>query len=223
MINKVLNIIYSLYFNFKYLPLNLAIRFPIRINHNVKIRKLKKGNIIIKSPNIKFGMIRIGIDKGSFCLAKRNATIYIENNCRLVFNGHCSIDGGFSIAINKEGEINIGNNVHFNANVLISSSSLIKIEDNVGTGWDCTFINWDGQDIIDLTSNKIINAPKDILIDKNCWIGSKVTIMKGTHLCMNTIVPYGSIITKKCEEPFSIFGGVPNHILKTNIARKDKL
>lgn len=223
MLENILNVIYSLYFNFRYLSLKQAIKFPIRINYHTKIRKLKKGNIIINSENVLLGMIRMGIDKGSFNLAKNTSTIYIEDKCKLIFNGACSIDGGFSIAINKNGEINIGKNVHFNANAIISSSSLIKIDDNVGTGWDCTFIDWDGHDIIDLETQKVINAPRHIIIDKNCWIGSKVTIMKGTFLCNNTIVPYGSIITKKCNEPFCVFGGNPNHILKNNIARTDKL
>lgn len=223
MLENILSIIYSLYFNLKYLSLKQALRFPIKINYHTKIRRLKKGNIIVNSEIISFGMIRMGISKGSFNLAKNKSTIYIEDTCRLVFNGVCSIDGGFSIVINKNGEINIGKNVHFNANAIISSSSLIKICDNVGTGWDCTFMDWDGHDIINLETNKVINNPRHIIIDKNCWIGSKVTIMKGTVLCNNTIIPYGSIITKKCDEPYCVFGGSPNHILRTNIARKDKL
>ena len=99
----------------------------------------------------------------------------------------------------------------------------LRQDDNVGTGWDCTFIDWDGHDIVDLGTDRVINEPKCIFIGKNCWIGAKTTIMKGVSLCKNTIVPYGSIITKKCEEPYSIFGGMPNRVLKTNIARKDKI
>lgn len=223
MLQKILSIIYSLYFNLKYLSFRQAIKCPIYINYHVKIRKLCRNNIVINSDKLYFGMIHIGISKGSFYLANKISTIYIEEACKLVFNGVCYIDGGFSIAINNKGEINIGNNVHFNANVILSSSSLIKICDNVGTGWNCTFIDWDGHDIIDMETKKIINCPRPIIIGKNCWIGAKVAIMKGTELCNNVIVPYGSIITKKCIQPFCVFGGKPNHIMKTNIARKDKV
>lgn len=223
MLVSFLNIIYSLYFNFRYLSLDQAIKCPIKINYHVKIRKLKKGNIIINTNDVRIGMIRLGIDKGSFHLAKNNSTICIEDKCKLVFNGSCSIDDGFSIAINKNGEINIGNNVHFNANSIISASSLIKVCDNVGTGWDCTFIDWDGHDIIDMETRNVINLPRPIIINKNCWIGAKVTIMKGVTLSMNTIVPYGSILTKKCDVSYCVFGGVPNHVLKTNVARTDKI
>lgn len=223
MIDKILNVIYSLYFNLKYLPFSFAIKLPVIINRHVRIRMLRKDNIIIECENLSLGMIHLGINKGSFCLAKKTSSIYIERNCRLVFNGNCTIDGGFSIAINHGGEINIGKNVHFNANNIISASSLIRVEDNVGTGWDCTFMDWDGHDIIDMGTEKVINAPRTILIGKNSWIGAKVTIMKGTSLCRNTIVPYGSVITKRCDEPYSVFGGMPNRILKTGIVRKDKL
>lgn len=223
MVNRILDVIFSFYFNLRYLPFNFAVKMPLRVNRHIRVRMLKKGNIIITNSQLSFGMIHLGVEKGSFHLAKKVSTIYIEKDCRLVFNGQSTIDGGFSIAINHGGEINIGKNVHLNANNIVSASSLIKFEDNVGTGWDCTFIDWDGHDIIDLGTDRVINEPKCIFIGKNCWIGAKTTIMKGVSLCKNTIVPYGSIITKKCEEPYCIFGGIPNRVLKANIARKDKI
>lgn len=223
MTNKILDIAYSLFFNLRYLPFKTAIKIPLIVSRRIRIRMLKKGNIIVDSSQPSFGMIHLGTGKGSFHLAKKNSTIYIEKNCRLVFNGRGAIDGGFSIAINRGGEIRIGESVHLNANNIVSASSLIQFEDNVGTGWDCTFIDWDGHDIIDMETDKVINEPRPIVIGKNCWIGAKSTLMKGATLCKNTIVPYGSIITKKCEEPYSIFGGTPNHVLKTGIARKDKM
>lgn len=223
MVNRILDVIFSFYFNLRYLPFNFAVKMPLRVNRHIRVRMLKKGNIIITNSQLSFGMIHLGVEKGSFHLAKKVSTIYIEKDCRLVFNGQSTIDGGFSIAINHGGEINIGKNVHLNANNIVSASSLIKFEDNVGTGWDCTFIDWDGHDIIDLGTDRVINEPKCIFIGKNCWIGAKTTIMKGVSLCKNTIVPYGSVITKKCEEAYSIFGGMPNRVLKTNIARKDKI
>lgn len=223
MLGRLLNILYSIYFNFRYLSFKTALKLPILISHNVNIRKLKRGNLLINNQFYGFGMIRLGIESGSFCLAKKQSSIYVEDDCELIFNGKCLIDGGFSLAINKKGKIIIGNNVHFNANAIISSSSLIKIDDNVGTGWDCTFINWDGHDIIDMETRNVINSPRPIIISKNCWIGAKVTIMKGVTLSMNTIVPYGSILTKKCDVPYCVFGGMPNHVMKTNVARTDKI
>lgn len=223
MISEILDIVYSVYFNLKYLPFKVAKKFPLMVNRHLKIKMLSKGSVIINSDQLSIGMIHLGVDKGSFRLAKKVSTIYIEKDCRLVFNGRSIIDGGFSIAINRGGEINIGKNVHLNANNIVSASSLIKFDDNVGTGWDCTFIDWDGHDIVDLGTDRVINGPKCIFIGKNCWIGAKTTIMKGVSLCKNTIVPYGSIITKKCEEPYCIFGGIPNRVLKANIARKDKI
>lgn len=220
---KIRIFIYSLYFNIRYLPLRQAIKFPITINPHVKIRALSRGGIVIDSSSLSLGMISFGTRRGSFCLGQKRASIYIEPDCRLVFRGHCSIDMGYAIAINNKGEINIGNNVHINANSIISASSLIKVDDNVGTGWDCTFIDGDGHDIINIERGEVINTPRHIVIGKGCWIGAKSTIMKGAHLCDNTIVPYGSIITKKCEEPYCIFGGMPNRVIKSGVARKDKL
>ena len=111
MVNRILDVIFSFYFNLRYLPFNFAVKMPLRVNRHIRVRMLKKGNIIITNSQLSFGMIHLGVEKGSFHLAKKVSTIYIEKDCRLVFNGQSTIDGGFSIAINHGGEINIGKNV----------------------------------------------------------------------------------------------------------------
>ena len=59
MLNKILNLFYSIYFNLKYMPFSIAIKFPIVISYKTKIYHLKKGDIQIKSNNIEKFMIKI--------------------------------------------------------------------------------------------------------------------------------------------------------------------
>ena len=51
-------IISSLYFNFKYLPFNQALKLPILL-YKPYFKELK-GKVVIDSSNIYFGMIRMG-------------------------------------------------------------------------------------------------------------------------------------------------------------------
>lgn len=50
-----------MYFNFRYLPVEEAMKFPIIIYRHVRIRRLERGNIIINQGNLSFGMIHLGI------------------------------------------------------------------------------------------------------------------------------------------------------------------
>ena len=50
MIHRILNILYSVWFNFRYLPLAQAVKMPVLIRTNMRIEKLKRGQIIIENP-----------------------------------------------------------------------------------------------------------------------------------------------------------------------------
>ena len=55
---------------------------------------------------------------------------------------------------------------------------------------------------------------KDIVIEKNVWIGANSVIMAGVTLAEGTIVAAGSTITKSTE-PFSIYGSSAQRKIKT--------
>jgi acetyltransferase-like isoleucine patch superfamily enzyme len=55
---------------------------------------------------------------------------------------------------------------------------------------------------------------KGIKIGKNCWIGSKVTVLDGVTIGTGSIIAAGSVVTKSFPEN-SIIGGVPAKLLKT--------
>lgn len=56
---KILNFIYTLYFNFRYLPLNQALHLPIWVTTNLRECKLHKNQIIIMPP-VKCKQVLIG-------------------------------------------------------------------------------------------------------------------------------------------------------------------
>ena len=54
---------------------------------------------------------------------------------------------------------------------------------------------------------------KGIKIGKNCWIGSKVTILDSVEIGSGCILAAGSVITKSFPDN-SIIGGVPAKLIK---------
>ncbi len=60
---------------------------------------------------------------------------------------------------------------------------------------------------------------KGIAVGRNCWIGSKVTILDGVEIGNGCIIAAGAVVTKSFPAK-SIIGGVPAKLLKSRTALK---
>lgn len=101
----------------------------------------------------------------------------------------------------------LGRNCHFNG-MEISGSGKVTIGDNFHSGIDCLMItdihNYEGLKI-PYDETYII---KDIVIEDNVWIGTRVIILGGVTIGEGAIIQAGSVVVKdvpKC----SIAGGHP--------------
>lgn len=83
----ILGIPKSLIVNFKYLPINQAIKLPVWVSHRTKIWGNGKIRIV---GNVQTGMIKIGLTGSG--TAKYNST-FIENNGTLILDGRVYFGG----------------------------------------------------------------------------------------------------------------------------------
>lgn len=66
----------------------------------------------------------------------------------------------------------------------------------------------------DITESvKSIGYDKDVIIEEDVWIGSRVTILMGVTVGRDTTIAAGSVVTKDVP-PYSIVGGVPAKVIK---------
>lgn len=96
----------------------------------------------------------------------------------------------------------------------------IKILDNCMLSDNIYFRVSDGHTILNCESNEIINYPKSILINENCWIGHSCRILKGSVVPANSIVAMGSIFTSSSNQNNTencIYAGIPAKIVKKNV------
>lgn len=89
-------------------------------------------------------------------------------------------------------------------------------------GDDCMFsseIHFATTDSHSITTmdGKRINPAKDIIIGNHCWIGTRVTCLKGTELAENCVVGAGSLLAGKYCTPNCAWGGNPAKLLKQDI------
>lgn len=103
-----LNLVKTLYFNFRLLPFHIAIKLPIYIYGPVKFYWLK-GKIEIHYPNIYSGMIKLGRNNEFFNGVDKSAFINIGIGGKLIFEGPCAISNNYKIRI---AEI-VDSNFHF--------------------------------------------------------------------------------------------------------------
>lgn len=114
----------------------------------------------------------------------------------------------------SESKIKIGNNVSINNNFSAVSFSKIIIEDDVLIGVNCSMIDTDGHQLeID---KRTIGIPKteEIVISKNVFIGDNVSILKGVKIGENTVIGFGSVVTKSIPDNV-IAAGNPAKIIKS--------
>ena len=120
-----------------------------------------------------------------------------------------------STSLNQIGtHIRIGNNVGIGEYAYLGGAGGLEIGDDciIGQYFSCHPENHNYEDIDTPVRLQGVNR-KGITIGKNCWIGSKVTILDGVNIGDGCILAAGSVVTKSFPAN-SIIGGVPAKILK---------
>ena len=92
----------------------------------------------------------------------------------------------------------------------------IEIGNECMFSFDICFYPTDGHAIISNDSGKCINAlAKTIKIGDHCWCGRRVTFLKSSDIPSNTIIGFGSVVTKPFLDQYTIIAGYPAKVIST--------
>jgi acetyltransferase-like isoleucine patch superfamily enzyme len=176
---------------------------------------------MLRSHGVRFFNIR-RVQWGKFL--KLGEQVYISALGRegVFFGNHVSI-GAFSRVIVSTSLNNIGSFIRVGSNVGIGEFAYLGGAGGLEIG-DDTIV---GQYFSCHPENHVYGNPdtlirlqgvtrKGISIGKNCWIGSKVTILDGVQLGNNCVVAAGAVVTKSFPDN-SVLGGVPARIISKTI------
>ncbi len=177
---------------------------------NPKMAILGKGVQFFNTPKITFGnFLKIGDFVFISALGKKG--ISIGNNVGIGSFSQIIVSTSF----NNLGEhIKIGNNVGLGEFAYLGGAGGLEIGDDtiIGQYLSCHPENHIATDLtIPIRLQGVTR--KGIKIGKNCWIGSKVTILDGVEIGDGCIIAAGAVLTKSFPKHV-VIGGVPAKIIK---------
>ena len=201
---KIKTMYYSVVFNFKVLPLKMALKFPFYVYEKPVV--LSNSGKIIINPPIRKGMIRIGRQRTPIRMPE---SIIWRNRGTIVFKGCCRMGHGMLIQTNTDGFLEFGDQTAFNCGCKIVCDKSIIFDYKARISWDCQFYDTDFHPIVDTIRNKPLKLTIPITIGDNVWIGHNVIVSKGVKLASYTIVSSGSVVKNKFTSPNCIIAGNP--------------
>ena len=89
-------------------------------------------------------------------------------------------------------------------------------------GRDCMFSNSvvlrtnDAHGIFDLSTQKLINPPEDVIVGEHVWLGNGVRVSKGSNVGRSSVVGQGAIVSGSVEA-HSVYAGVPARKVKGGV------
>lgn len=215
------NIIKTIILNFSTLPFKQAIRLPILLVGNWNLRSLE-GNIILPDNHTNNKRIKIGVNYAGYVTAPVG-TLTLQKGSKLILHKNVKISQGVHLCLYSNAELSLGAYSSLGDNVKIICSNKINIGMHTGVTWECQVLDFGTHYIEDLENKEIHNIYQSVEIGDYCWIGNRTTIMPGSRIPNDTIVASNSLLNKDyCHqgiEPFSLLGGIPVKLIRTNIFR----
>lgn len=212
----LLSIPNTLRFNFHYFNLKKAIRFPVLVSNKVRLKSMgAKGDLICPD---KTACIKIGFSDGTYGMGKgKKSTFSQQKGTKIVFEGKATICNPVYLTVNHSGVVKFGSNFQSNTNFVLSSANAVTFGADCLVAWNVILIDGDGHSIYLPNSDKRYNDPKPIIIGNHVWIGSNVTILKGSKVADGDIISSGAIVSGVFDAQNVIIGGVPAKILKRDV------
>jgi len=206
-----------LYFNFKMLPFNQAIKLPFDFYYKIRFENLS-GSVVLNEQYLHRGIIKIG-GRGSE-MFERSTTI-IDLKGKANFNGIVELGHGSLLRIENKGNVTLGNNVRTGAKSKIFCEEEIVLKGELDFSWECQIFDTNFHYVRNLNTNTIDAKTSPVSIGSHNFFGNRVTVMKGTITPDHFIVASNSLCNKDYTiyPIYSVFGGIPAKQIGSNKER----
>jgi len=202
------SLLIKLFFD-KSIALIRGLRF---VTSNKKFNKIFVGkHLVLKNKsNIKIGN-NVTIGNYVTLSGLGNKSLDIGNNVSIGSMSYVIISTSYN---NIGSHITIGNNVGFGEFAYLGGAGGLNIGEDTIIG---QYFSAHPENHVFTNNNLNIRdqgvTRKGITIGKNCWIGSKVTILDGVSIGDNCVIASGAVVNKSFSNN-KLIGGIPSKVLK---------
>lgn len=214
-----LNIIKTIYFNFKVFPFKIAIRFPVWLFNKVRIVSITRGCIQLTN-TVRPGTVRVGGGYESYLVSYCSTFVtYLKIKGTLSCGSTVHMGNGLCLYIAPNAVVELGDEVFINSNVKLFCEENIFIGSRSRISWDAQVFD---SNFHYTSHNGIVHRKSHpISLSHNCWIGNKVTVSKGTVLPAYSIVASNSVINKDFSknEEGGMYAGTPAKLISSGFKR----
>ena len=205
----------TVYFNLRCLPFNKAVRLPFYIHYKTRLTGICKESIRIdQNADLRTFMIKFG-NKGSVGIVENRYNNICINEGTLLFEGSAAFGVGFSIRADCGGKVTIGKGFNSNRNLFLSCTKQVTIGNDVLFGWNVSVRDSDGHTLIYDGVNRPTFAP--VSIGNHVWVCAESHILKGTIIGNDCVVGYASLLSKGSSENNVLWVGHPAKMIRQNI------
>ncbi len=211
---RFFDLLFTIYFNFHYLPFLQAVKLPIRL-HNPKFVRLK-GKVSIEG-EVSRSMVRLGdwihggYPDGGF--------IFENNGGEIIFKGKVILGANSSFSVGQYGKLEICDNVVCIEGLKIVCFHHIKIENDCRIGWDVLMMDTSLHRLKNMDGSYTSTGVAPVRIGPHSWISTRCIIFPGAITAHHTIVAANSMLNKAYDEPYVLLAGSPAQIKKRGIYR----
>lgn len=210
----ILDIPKTIYFNFKTLPLKDAIKLPFYISHKYKLLLPKNSkNIFVFETPIKRFNVRFANGGSSDIIPNKYGLIQIKSGAKIYLKDDIQFSAGCALRV--QGELKLGGHFSANRNCSISCVKSIMFGDDCLLAFEVFIRDSDGHKIINDSKEKL--SVEQVFIGNHVWICGKTSILKGAFIPNNSVIGYGSIVTKKFLDSNTLLAGIPAKIINNKI------
>jgi len=119
-------------------------------------------------------------------------------------------------AIGSEGapaRLSVGSMTSIWYGTVISARAEISIGAHCAISWNCSILDEDMHEIIELPGTNKPRGPRPVQIADHVWIGAGAVVLKGVHIGENAIVAAGAIVTHDVP-PETLVAGAPARVIR---------
>lgn len=202
----------SIIVNFRIFPFRTALKLPMFVANNVVIRSLK-GKIKIVGP-VSTSMIHIGYHRVEGCDERSSHTfLEIRKGSEWIIHGSVHVGQSAVIHVSHGAILVTGDNFAISGSTQIICQKYIQIGNDVQFSWDSVVMDSDSHAIFDEKGQRL-NEDDNIIIGNHVWIGSSVTILKGTVIGNDCVVGACSKLSKDYKDNNCLIVGNPAKVVK---------